>query len=269
MTTTAKAIAFREVSLPTGVRLRYADVGPRSGKTLILLHGYSDSWFSFSPMLDLAPPELRLIIPDQRGHGDSERPSGVYTPEGFAADAIALLEALGIPSSDVVGHSMGSFVAQRMALLAPKRVSSLVLLGSAATADNEVVRSLVPAVQSLTDPVDVEFVREFVMSTIYRPVPAEFLEKAIAESLKLPARVWQAVLAGLLDMPVLLTDLAAIGCPVSLFWGDRDAIFGRPDQDELLRRIPQARLQVFKDVGHTVHWETPDDFVRYLNEAIQ
>jgi pimeloyl-ACP methyl ester carboxylesterase len=268
MTSTAAAIAFREVSLPTGVRLRYADVGPQNGKPLILLHGYSDSWFSFSVILGLVPPELRLVIPDQRGHGDSERPSGGYAPEELAGDAIALLEALGIRSAVVVGHSLGSFVAQRMATLAPRRVSSLVLVGSAAKAASDAVRSLVAAVQSLTDPVDIEFIREFQMSTIYRPVPPAFLDRVIAESLKLPARVWKAVLAGLLDLPVLLTDSIAIECPVSLFWGDRDAIFGREDQEELLRRIPHARLQVLKEVGHAVHWEAPGEFVRYLNEAI-
>jgi pimeloyl-ACP methyl ester carboxylesterase len=169
--------------------------------------------------LGLVPPELRLIIPDQRGHGDSERPPDGYTPQRFAEDAIALLDALGITSATVTGHSMGSFVAQVIALSAPKRVRRLVLIGSAATADNEVVRSLVPLVQSLTDPVDPAFVREFQMSTIYRPVPEAFLERAIAESLKLPARVWKAVLAGLLDLPIL-TDTTAIGCPTSIFWGD-------------------------------------------------
>jgi non-heme chloroperoxidase len=268
MTSVEKAIEFKNVDLRTGVWLRYADVGPRSGTPVLLLHGYSDSWFSFSRILDLMPPELRLIIPDQRGHGDSERPANGYTPEKFAEDAVALLDVLSISAATVIGHSMGSFVAQRLALLAAKRVTRLVLAGSAASADNEVVRGLVPLVQSLTDPVDPTFVREFQSSTIYRPVPDVFFERVIAESLKLPARVWEAVLAGLLDLPILL-DTAAIQCPTSIFWGDRDAIFGRSDQDELLRRIPGARLHVFTECGHDPHWEAPDEFVRELTAAIQ
>lgn len=268
MTSVEKAIEFKNVDLRTGVWLRYADVGPRSGTPVLLLHGYSDSWFSFSRILDLMPPELRLIIPDQRGHGDSERPANGYTPEKFAEDAVALLDVLSISAATVIGHSMGSFVAQRLALLAAKRVTRLVLAGSAASADNEVVRGLVPLVQSLTDPVDPTFVREFQSSTIYRAVPDVFFERVIAESLKLPARVWEAVLAGLLDLPIVL-DTAAIQCPTSIFWGDRDAIFGRSDQDELLRRIPGARLHVFTECGHDPHWEAPDEFVRELTAAIQ
>ena len=268
MTSVVSAIEFREITLRTGVRLRYADAGPRDGRPMILLHGYSDSWFSFTPVLGRIPADLRLIIPDQRGHGESERPADGYTPQQFAADAIALLEALGIQSATVIGHSLGGFIAQQMALLAPKRVEKLVIVASAASADNEAVRSLVPVVQSLTDPVDPGFVREFQMSTIYRPVPPVFLERAIAESLKLPARVWKAVLAGLLDLPHLSAE-AAQQCRASIFWGNRDSIFSRSDQDALLRRFPGAGLHVFTEVGHAIHWEAPDEFVFHLMAAIR
>ncbi len=229
MTAQAAAIQFRDIQLRTGVRLRYADVGPQSGQPLMLLHGYSDSWFSFSSIAGLAPPHGRLIIPDQRGHGDSDRPMEGYTPDGFAMDAIALLEAIGIASATVVGHSLGSFIAQRMAVMAPERISALVLVGSAATPRNDAVFSLVPDVEALTDPVPIDFVRDFQMSTIHRPVSSAFMERAIAESLKLPARVWKAVLAGLLDL-TSVPGPGVIRCPTSIFWGDRDAFFGRADQ---------------------------------------
>jgi non-heme chloroperoxidase len=249
------------------VRLRYFDVGSSEAEPLILLHGYSDSWFSFSPVIDLLAPNLRLIIPDQRGHGDSERPAKGYGPDNFAADAIALLDELGVPSATVIGHSLGSFVAQRMAVLAPERAARLILVGSAATPRTENVLSLVAAVRALTDPVDIAFIREFQMSTIYRPVPPAFLDGVIAESRKPPARVWKAVLADLLEMPPL-SDPSAIQCPASVFWGDKDAIFGRSDQDDLLHRIPGARLHTFADVGHDPHWEVPEEFARRLLEEL-
>jgi pimeloyl-ACP methyl ester carboxylesterase len=267
MTSVETAIEFKDAQLSTGVRLRYAGAGSQNGPVL-LLHGYSDSWFSFSPIVGLMPPEFRLVVPDQRGHGDSERPREGYRLPELAADAIAMLDALAIPCAVVVGHSMGSFVAQWMAGLAPERVSKLVLVGSAATPDSEAVRSLVPAVEALTDPVDPAFVREFQMSTIYRPVAPAFLDRVIAESMKLPARVWKAALSGLVETPGL-TAAPAIRCPVSIFWGDHDAIFGREDQDELMRRIPGASLYVFTDVGHDPHWEVPEDFARHLASAIQ
>jgi non-heme chloroperoxidase len=263
MTSIAQAIEFRDTRLRTGVRLRYADVGPRDGRALLLLHGYSDSSFSFSRILELLPRDVRLIVPDQRGHGDSDRPADEYSPRVFAEDALALMNELGVRSAMVTGHSMGSFVAQQMAVVTPERVSALALVGSAASADNEVVRSLLPAVTALVDPVDVAFVREFQMSTLHRPVPEPFLERVIAESLKLPARVWRSVLAGLLSAPAL-TDPAAIRCPTAILWGDRDAIFSRSEQDDLLVKIPDARLHVFRDVGHDPQWEVPEEFARVL-----
>jgi pimeloyl-ACP methyl ester carboxylesterase len=212
-------------------------------------------------------PELRLIIPDQRGHGDSDRPPGGYTPEGMAADALALLDALGVSSVAAVGHSMGSFAVQRMMAMAPECISRAVLVGSAASSNNEVVRSLLPAVQALTDPVDPAFVREFQQSTIYRPVTPSFLDRVVAESLKLPARVWKAVLAGLLGLPVV-EQAAPVRCPVWSFWGDRDAIFSRDEQDQLLKLYPGLRLEVFKEVGHAVHWEAPREFADRLTAVL-
>ena len=110
MTTTTPVIEKHEARLHTGVSVRYVDVGPRNGESLILLHGFSDSSLSFHPVLELLPPGLRLIIPDQRGHGESECPPQGYTPNEFAMDAIALLDAIGVRSATVVGHSLGSFV---------------------------------------------------------------------------------------------------------------------------------------------------------------
>ena len=267
-TPTATMIEFKDIELRTGVRLRYADAGPRDGRPLLLLHGYSDSSFSFRPLLSDPVPNARFIMPDQRGHGESGRPPEGYSLDGFAMDAIALLDGLGIESAVVVGHSLGSFIGQRMAVLAPMRVGRLVLVGSAHTPCNDVVASMKPIVDSLTDPVDVEFVREFQLSTIHRPVPPRFLDRVIAESLKLPARVWKAVLAGLLDPP-LPVEPGIIRCPTTLIWGDKDAIFGRSEQEDLRRRIPGAALHVMTDVGHAVHWEATDDFSRYLAAAIR
>lgn len=264
MTTTLKR---NTVSLPTGVRLRYAEAGPRTGPAVLLLHGYSDSSFSFAPILPRLDPGLRLIVPDQRGHGDSDRPQVGYAPADLAADAVALLQELDIDCSSIVGHSMGSFVAQQILAMAPERVLSMVLVGSAVRANNDIVQSLMPEVQGLTDPMDRAFVRSFQLSTIHRRLQSDFLDAVVLESLKLPARVWRVVLEGMLAMPPL-PHAPSIPCPVSLFWGNRDTIFTRADQHELLQRLPGATLEVFTDVGHALHWEAPAEFASRLMNAL-
>ncbi len=140
--TPATAAALLDTShavLANGVRLNYVHSGPREGPAVIMLHGITDSAFSFSRVLPLLPPELRVIVIDQRGHGDSDRPADGYTMDDFAGDVLGLMDVLGIARATLVGHSMGSFVARRAAERAPERVTRLVLLGTALTPMNATV----------------------------------------------------------------------------------------------------------------------------------
>src|SRR5688572_4752201 len=91
--------------LSTGVRLHYAERGDREGEAIIFLHGYSDSWFSFSRVLPLLSPSYHAIALTQRGHGDSDKPECCYTVDDFAADVDAFMDAVGIERATVVGHS--------------------------------------------------------------------------------------------------------------------------------------------------------------------
>jgi non-heme chloroperoxidase len=265
-TATLEAIQFRQATLRTGVQLNYVDIGPRTAPPLIFLHGYSDSWFAWSSVLRAMPPDFRLIVPDQRGHGESERPQNGYMLDSFALDAIALLDELGIGSACVVGHCLGGLVAQRMAALSPEHVNRLVLVSTAASANNEVIRSMRPEVESLTDPVSTYFIREFQRSTIHRPVSPAFFECVVMESSKLPSYVWKGVFDGLFQSSPLTNT--SIQCPVSILWGARDTIFSRAEQSELLARIPSADFHTFPDVGHALHWEAPDELVSYLTTVL-
>ena len=84
-TTTALAtptLHFDDVRLPNGVRMHFAQQGPQTGPALLLLHGFTDSWFSFSRVLPLFRPELRVVAPDLRGHGESTRVPASETGTG-------------------------------------------------------------------------------------------------------------------------------------------------------------------------------------------
>lgn len=264
MAAMADELRFAEVRLASGVRLRYAEQGPRDGRALLLLHGYSDSWFSFARVLPLLPRGWRVIAPDQRGHGDSDRPEAeIYRIEDFARDGWALLDALGVEGATVAGHSMGSFIAQRMAALAPSRTRRLALVGSATTLRNDVVREFQTAVEALRDPVDEAFVREFQAGTIRRAVPPEFLESVVSESGKLPARVWKAVMRGFLAEDAD-TDLSQVRAETLIVWGGHDAVFSREEQEKLARGLANNLRLIYTDVGHAPHWEVPEEFVRDL-----
>ena len=136
--------------------------------------------------------EYHAFALTQRGHGDSDKPECCYTLDDFAADVDAFMEAVSIEEATLVGMSGGSFIAQRVALDYPHRVSRLVLISSAVTLrDNEAVMGLVEEMLALEDPISPEFVREWQEVNVYHPVPDEFVATVVSESLKLPARVWR------------------------------------------------------------------------------
>jgi non-heme chloroperoxidase len=105
-------------------------------------------------------------------------------------------------------------------------------------------------------------VGEFQQSMIIQPVPEEFFETVISESLKLPARVWRDYLEG-----VVLAEAAPLGeikAPTLILWGEQDPYPPREEQEGLAREIPDATLKVYPESSHAIHWERPEEVVRDL-----
>ena len=182
----------KDIMLEGGLRLQYAEQGDPEGVPLVMLHGYSDSWRSYELLLEQLPESVHAYALTQRGHGDADRPATGYRPEDHAADVAAFLDAIELDAAVIVGHSGGSYSAQRFGLDYPERTLGLVLIGAFRTLGGDDVRELLAVIEELTDPVDAGFVREFQESTLSLPVPGDFFERIVAESRKLPARVWQA-----------------------------------------------------------------------------
>jgi pimeloyl-ACP methyl ester carboxylesterase len=245
------------ITTAPGVELDVIQSGAPHGVPLLLLHGLSDSNASMRPMMDALPRGVRVIAVTQRGHGDSSKPAGPYTAKAFVADAVSVLDQMGVRKAVVYGHSMGSIVAQRLALDHPERVAGLILEGAfpGLKGNTAVEAYFDTALDHLTDPIDPGFLREFQESTMLRPPPPEFVDMVVREAAKLPARAWRQILQDLMALD-LGPELAAIRVPTLLLWGDGDTFVGRSDQDRLLA-IPGARLVVFEGIGHDPHWEDP------------
>ena len=115
---------------------------------------------SFSRVLSLLPPDLRAVVPDQRGHGDSDKTASDFTLDSMALTPwrSSIRSAFPARSWSVIRWEAG---AQRVAAMAGDRVMSLLLLGSASTARNDVVLDLVGEVDNFEDPVSVDFISAF------------------------------------------------------------------------------------------------------------
>lgn len=270
MTTESPATrTVRSATISGGLRLPYVEQGAPSGLPVVLLHGYSDSWRSFERLLPHLPRSLRTFAVTQRGHGDADRPTTGYALEQVAADVAAFMDAVGLEAAVIVGDSSASYTAQRYAIDHPRRTLGLVLMSAVRSfRDIAGVSTLAEMISELRDPIDPAFVRAFQETTLFHPVPPAFLETVIAESCKLPARVWKAALEGLLeaDPP---TEVASITAPTMILWGERDEYCLRADQEALAAAIPGSRLVTYEETGHAVHWEQPERVAVDLVEFVK
>jgi len=268
-TAATPAFAEKSVALAHGVVLPYVEHGPATGTPVIFLHGVTDSWRSFEQMLPHLPPTMRAIAVTQRGHGDASRPDS-YRYTDLAGDVTAFMDALQIPSAVLVGHSMGSLVATRTAIDQPSRVRGLVLLGGMPTIKGH------PAVQelwdtalaSMRDPVDAAFVRAFQESTVATPIPAPRMDTYVAESLKVPARVWRALFTTFLTDD-FAADLSRITAPTLVVSGGKDTFSRQQERDGFLAAIRGAVASDYPELGHAMHWERPaaiaSDIARFVS----
>ncbi len=264
---TALATPRSKIKLKTGITMSYVESGPADGPSLILVHGFTDSSYSYSRVLPLIDKRYHIYAIDQRGHGDSDRPADGYEMSNFASDVIAFMDAKRIKTATMVGHSMGSFVTMQTALDAPNRIERIVLIGTASNANNSAVSGLLAEVNKLTDPVSPEFAREFQVATSSPSLPKEFLDTVVGESLKLPAYVWKKALSGVVARNYQ-PELKKITVPVTIFWGEKETVFLKDEQEVLTKGLPNARLVIYPGSGHAPHWEEPEKFADDLNKVL-
>ena len=260
---------LRHIQLPGRVRLEFAEQGARSGTPVIALHGVTDSWRSFEPVLPHLPSQLHVMALTQRGHGDSDKPAGGYRPADFAADVAAFMDVMEIERAVLVGHSMGSVNAMRFAIDHPSRVAGLLLAGTMPWFGRppELMAYHREQVVPLADPVPDAVARDFQQSTLARPIAASMLDRFVAESLKVPAHVWRAAFAGFIGDD-FSPRLREIEVPTLIVWGRHDAFCSATDQEAMLGLIPTARLVEYADAGHAMHWEEPQRFALDLSHFV-
>ncbi|MFD1330601.1 alpha/beta fold hydrolase [Methylopila musalis] len=252
-----------------GVRYHYVAFGT-TGPTVVLLHGYGDSWRGFEPLLPAFADGFRVFALDQRGHGRTGD-AGTYAVADFADDAIAFLDAVASGPVHLVGHSLGSIVAQRVAERRPDLLRSLTLIGAAPTAaGNATLTAVRVELEELGDVVTDEFIDTF-QTAEFEPAVREARRRAlVVDSRRLSARTWREALDGLLTEPAA-AEPATIRVPALSLWGARDGVFNRGAQVALMRSVPHIEAIHYASAGHSPHWEiagqVASDLVRFVQSV--
>lgn len=246
--------------LPNNIHIEYVEQGKPKGLPVILLHGFTDSWYSYSRVLPFLPPDLHVCAITMRGHGNSSHPANGYLPKDFAGDIAAFMKAMRIGPAIIVGHSFGSLIAQQIAIDHPRQVQGLVLIGTFAhVGANPLLKDLQGVIDQLKDPIDQQFVAEFQKSTVAQPVPTAFMNTVVSESMKVPAHVWKSVMEAFMPLNNT-TALKQFSKPTLIVRGALDELCPRADQDALVQAIKGAQYFEYEKAGHGLHWEEPEKF---------
>jgi pimeloyl-ACP methyl ester carboxylesterase len=272
--------AKRTVALADGITLGYVDMGDPDGPPVVLIHGFTDSARDWVPMLPYLPKRDRLILVDLRGHGVSSKPECCYSRLDFAYDVKLLLDALHIDKADVVGHSLGSIVAQTFAENWPERTGRVVLISStggkpAGAASTAPEFDYAAAIRKLHEPIDPDSPFMIAWWDSPTPVDPDFIRRERKDSAQIPLRVWLAVLDQGLPAATAYADLQStlprLTAPTLLIWGSKDPIMQEVVRRSLRDGLPHAEVKMFPGLGHNPFWEEPravaDVIQRFLDAS--
>lgn len=280
----------RLIRLSDGETLAYIDMGPRQGIPVVLLHGYTDSARDWAPIAPFLSGRFRLIVPDLRGQGASGKPPCCYTRFDFAYDVKLLLERLGLRTVVMVGHSLGSIVAQTFAEEWPGSTRRLILISSTGTyfgaaphgvsaaarseAACQSVETKLPAslagAMDLKDPIDPDskFMRSWWQQSM-RINPSFFSSQQRQDAAAIPARIWRAIAYQSLLGVDLRFMLPRIKAPTLLIWGGKDNLESPAGRAALRAGIRGAQVRIFPALGHDLIWQDPRGIARVMTRFIE
>ncbi len=235
-------------------RHRLAYVLSGTGEPVLLIHGIYGTGFIFDSLRSALDQQFKVVAPDTRGHGGSDRIDGPMDSDAVVADLLAMLDELDLPSVHVIGYSHGGGTAQVLAQTAPHRVRSLVLVATYAqqslTRRERILGKLAPTI--------VRFVRTHVIVAAIRISRSSLhgrsltAEQAHAYSVQV-GRNRAGRMAAALKAAKLFDSrewLPSLTMPTMVIHGLADVVVS-PRQRVLLKEgIPHARLHTIPDGGH-------------------
>jgi pimeloyl-ACP methyl ester carboxylesterase len=265
------------------INIAYKQFG--QGKPILFISGTSQTKDAWEPTLlsQLAATNHTVIVFDNRGIGETNIGTKPFSIEQFANDTAGLLDALQIEKADVFGASLGSFVAQELALNYPEKVDRLILhatycggneaiyaSGEAAElvmilASGQVLQNMTAEEQAMVlaqimfPPEWLEEHPEILNTTVIQLAPSRSATPEIIQQQGLASGTWK----GSCDR------LANITQPTLLIVGDQDVVLPAANAVMMAQRIPNSWLVIIQGTGHGMAWQVPNEFTAIIQTFLE
>ncbi len=258
-----------------GLRVHVAEAGPPDAPPVLLLHGWPQHWYMWRRVMARLAGEHRLLAPDLRGFGWTEAPGHGYDAETFAADQVALLDAMGLERAHVVGHDWGGWTAMLLGILYADRVDRMVVCNAPHPWSRLELRTVVELWRSwytwlIATPV---LGRRALQSgwisrrymALNAALPFDGGEAEIyARSFREPARAQAVVELYRYYQRVVLETVRGrwrsrrLASPTLLLFGERDASLSTRLLPGYEGHADEMRVELVPDAGHFIVDEKPD-----------
>lgn len=257
-----------------GIRTNYHDAG--TGEPVLMIHGSGpgvSAWANWRLSIPELSRRFRVVAPDMVGFGYSERPQGIrYKLDTWVAQAVGLLDALGIDQASVVGNSFGGAVALALAIRHPHRVKRLVLMGSVGvsfpiTEGLDAVWGYQPSVENMRALLDIfaydrNLVNDELAQMRYKASIQPGFQESFSSMFPAPRQDGVEMMASPIE------DIRKIGHQTLVIHGREDKVIPLSNSYELLQAIPNAQLHVFGKCGHWTQIEHAARFSRLVGDFL-
>jgi pimeloyl-ACP methyl ester carboxylesterase len=254
-----------------GVRTRCLETG--EGATAIVLHGIEASAENHVRNLRALGAARRIVAPDLLGHGFTDRPDCAYDVADYGRHVLSLMDALGLESADLIGQSLGGWIACWLALNAPGRVRSLVIntmVGLPVEHDGgwESFAALVNQSTRAMASLDPDLIRSRLAWIVLDP--GIVTDELVALRRRLwQEEGWQRVAARVITLltperyvpqQIGWEDLGRIEVPALVIWTRANPGHGLEVAERVVSALSDARLTVIEQAGHWPQYEQPAAF---------